>query len=132
MVSNDASRGAALLYVEDEAETRELIAEALKAYYPGLKLLTAANGAEGLQLFLEARPQLVLTDIRMPVMDGLQMAAGIKAIDPEVHIIALTAYNDTSFLSAAADIGFSDYLLKPIDYVLLFASTDKFFGGENR
>lgn len=133
MASSDApKKSAVLLYVEDEAETRELIVEALKAYYPRLELLTAANGAEGLKLFREARPQLVLTDVRMPVMDGVQMAAGIKAIDPEAYIIALTAYNDTSFLSAAAEIGFSEYILKPVDYGLLFASIDKFFGAEGR
>jgi YesN/AraC family two-component response regulator len=105
--------------------------EALQTYYPKLKLLTAANGAEGLQLFREARPQLVLTDIRMPLMDGIQMAAGIKAIDPEVYIIGLTAYNDRSFLSTAADAGFSECILKPVDYGTLFASINKFFCGDS-
>lgn len=131
MGASDTVKGASLLYVEDEAETRELVMEALVVYYPGLRVLTAANGAEGLQRFREARPHLVLTDIRMPVMDGIEMAKEIKAIDPDAHIIALTAYNDTSFLSAA-DIGFSEYVPKPVDYGLLFASIDKFFGGEGR
>jgi YesN/AraC family two-component response regulator len=115
-----------LLYVEDEAETRELIVEALEAYFPEVQLQTASNGAEGLRIFQESRPQLVLTDIRMPVMDGIQMAAEIKALDPLVDVIALTAYNDSSFLSTAADIGFSDYVLKPVDYELLFATLEKF------
>lgn len=115
-----------LLYVEDEAETRELIVEALEAYFPEVQLQTASNGAEGLRIFQESRPQLVLTDIRMPVMDGIQMAAEIKALDPLVDVIALTAYNDSSFLSTAADIGFSDYVLKPVDYELLFGTLEKF------
>lgn len=123
----NAAKGAALLYVEDEAETKELIVKALEACYPSLKLWTAANGAEGLQLFRDTRPQLVLTDIRMPLMDGIEMAAEIKALDPEVHIIGLTAYNDTRFLSTAADIGFSECILKPVEYRILFASIDKFF-----
>lgn len=126
MGSENGKNVFSLLYVEDEAEARELIVEALEAYFPQIKLQTASNGAEGLRLFQESRPQLVLTDIRMPVMDGIQMAAQIKALDPQVDIIALTAFNDASFLSTAAEIGFSDYVLKPVDYELLFASLDRF------
>lgn len=114
-----------LLYVEDEAETRALISEVLTARYPQLVLHTAANGAAGLELFRQFRPQVVLTDIRMPVMDGLEMAAEIKALDPGVDLIALTAYNDSSFLSRAEEMGFSDYVLKPIDFKDLFARIEQ-------
>jgi len=119
------ARPQTLLYVEDEPETRELIREALAAKYPGLPLYVAANGAEGLSLFREHRPEVVITDIRMPVLNGIAMAKEILAIAPETEVIALTAYSDTTFLTDAIELGFSHYILKPVDYEKLFATVGK-------
>ncbi|UFS69981.1 response regulator [Geomonas sp. RF6] len=114
-----------LLYVEDEREPREIVGEAIATEYPDITVHTAANGAEGLELFKAHRPEVVLTDILMPEMDGLRMAAEIAAIDPETELIALTAYSDTNFLLSAIETGFSHYVLKPIDYDRLFPAIEK-------
>jgi two-component system, sensor histidine kinase and response regulator len=124
MVSQQ-QEGLALLYVEDEPETREMMSDVLALRFPGVRLHTAVNGAEGLEAFTRLKPQLVVTDISMPVMDGLQMASQIRDMDTEVELIALTAYNDQDFLKQAAEIGFTDYLLKPIDYKALFAAIER-------
>jgi signal transduction histidine kinase len=114
-----------LLYVEDEPETRELVASALASEYPDIVLYVASDGAEGLELYRTHRPEVVVTDIKMPLMDGLAMAGEIKSLNPEVEIIALTAYSDTSFLVEAIDIGFSQYVLKPTDLGKLISAIDR-------
>jgi PAS domain S-box-containing protein len=116
---------ASILYVEDEAEARDLIAGVLTQQYPGLTLHLAADGSEGLALFREHRPQVVITDIRMPVMDGLAMAKGIREIDAEVSLVALTAFSDTSFLVTAIELGFSHYVFKPINIKKLLWAIDR-------
>lgn len=120
-------KGPLLLYVEDEAETRNLVEFAITTRYPQLQMVTAENGAAGLDLFRQFRPQVVLTDIKMPKMNGLEMGAEIKAIDPDVHLIAVTAHSDAEYLATASETGFSDYLFKPIEFRQLFACIDKAF-----
>ena len=126
MVLPDKSHEAvSILYVEDEAEAREMVSSMLVRRNRGLRLLTGENGADGLRLFREHRPEIVITDISMPVMDGIQMSAQIKELAPDTIIIAVTAFSDTPFLMDAIEIGFNHYVLKPIDYVTLFAVLDK-------
>lgn len=102
-----------VLYVEDDAETREELELILSTWVRNL--YTAANGEEGLQQYEQHRPDIVITDIQMPVMNGLDMAATIKADNPEQWIIILSAYNDTEFLFSALEMGLQDYVTKPIN-----------------
>ncbi len=118
-------RGSSLLYVEDEADVRELVSGMLKKNYPGLRLFVAGDGRSGLELFTQRQPEIVITDIRMPVMDGLRMASAIRAQNPDTFIIAVTAHSDTDQLLNAIEIGFNHYVLKPVDYRKLFAVIDK-------
>ena len=113
-----------ILYVEDEKDARELLAFAIEVRYPALRLLVAENGAAGLEMFERHRPEIVITDINMPVMDGIIMSAGIKALDPEAIIIALTAFTDTNYLIRAIELGMSQYMLKPINQNKLFSVID--------
>ncbi|WP_224982111.1 sensor histidine kinase [Geomonas agri] len=108
-------RVTSILYVEDEAETRELIGNLLIEDHPHINILIASDGAQGLTLFKEHRPQIVITDIRLPAMDGLTMAGHIREIDQEVDLIAVSAYSDTSFLVRAIELGFSNYIFKPVN-----------------
>lgn len=117
--------GIALLYVEDEADARGMVAKMLGMNYPKLTIYHAENGASGLELYRRQRPDIVMTDINMPVMDGIKMSREIKAINPEVHIIAVTAHSDTSYLLSAIEIGVHNYVLKPLNYQELFAVIDK-------
>ncbi len=111
-----------LLYVEDEHEVRSLLTLTLELSYPELSILTAENGQEGLELFEQFRPDIVLTDLSMPVLDGIAMSAEIKKRVPETVIIALTACSDAHNLVAAIDLGINSYLLKPIDQAKLLST----------
>src|SRR6185369_7053567 len=124
-MENNNIKDVALLYVEDEPDAREMLTRMLAMNYPTLQLLVAGNGVAGLELFREHRPELVVTDLNMPVMSGIQMAREIRAIDPEALIVAVTAYSDTSYLLSAIEIGIHHYVLKPVNYTELFQVIDK-------
>lgn len=114
-----------LLYVEDDSDTRELISEILSQRYPELRIIVAENGEMGLKSFMQYRPELVITDINMPDTDGISMAAEIKLINPNVEIIALTAYTNTEHMLKAIEIGISHYVLKPIVIEQIFKVIDR-------
>lgn len=101
-----------LLYVEDENIIRESLARFLKRR---IKLLyVASNGQEGLELFKKHEPDIVLTDIRMPIMDGLTMIEKINAIK-KAAIVITTGHNDEKYLLDSIDLGVNKYVKKPID-----------------
>lgn len=112
-----------ILYVEDETGTREEIVNLLRRRVE--KVLVAGNGAEGLELFQRSAPDLVITDIRMPVLDGLAMAEKIKALDHDCQIIVTTAHSDVSFMMRAIELGVDQYVMKPIETARLFAAIDR-------
>ncbi len=103
-----------ILYVEDEVVTRELTAQLLERRVE--KLYLAENGREGLDLFLQHDPDIVITDIKMPEMDGLQMSRKIRAAGSDAKIIVTTAYSDVSSLINAIDIGIDSYVVKPVEF----------------
>ena len=74
---------------------------------------TASNGAEGLKLIREVRPDMLLTDIRMPNMDGLSMIAALRSEFPRLQIAVLTAFRDFEYAQTALNLGVCRYLLKP-------------------
>lgn len=121
---DERTTGNLLLYVEDDEETREQVTDMLAKNYRGLQLLVAGDGRTGLELFRERCPEIVVTAIRMPVMDGLLMASAIRSICPDTFLIAVTAFGDANHLMSAMEIGFNHYLLKPVDYRKLFAAID--------
>ncbi|KJR41793.1 response regulator receiver modulated diguanylate cyclase [Candidatus Magnetoovum chiemensis] len=102
-----------VLYVEDEDVIRESVARFLKRRI--IHLYTASNGKEGLQMFKDFNSDIIITDIRMPKMNGLEMASAIKEINDDVPIIITTAYNDEEFFLKAIDIGIDKYIKKPIN-----------------
>jgi PAS domain S-box-containing protein len=116
--------GVSLLYVEDEGDARDMVCKMLVMNYPKLRLEVADNGAIGLEIYRERLPDIVLTDINMPVMDGIRMSREIRALNPEALIIAVTAHSDTSYLLNAIQIGIHHYVLKPINYDELFGALD--------
>ena len=121
---HDGSR-VSLLYVEDEMDARGMVSKMLVMNYPNLQLYAAENGLVGLELYRGHRPDIVMTDINMPVMDGIRMSREIRAINPEALIIAVTAHSDTAYLLNAIEIGIQHYVLKPINYDVLFGAIDK-------
>ncbi|MBB5022677.1 GGDEF domain-containing response regulator [Desulfurispira natronophila] len=112
-----------ILYVEDEEEIRHTLTRFLSKR--ARKVYTAENGQEGLELFRTHRPDVVVSDIQMPVMDGLEMAREIKAISPETPVIVTTAYDDSSFLMESIDLGVEKYIKKPLRTQVLFEAIDR-------
>lgn len=109
-----------ILYVEDDEAVRQQFSLFLKRRVGSL--LTADNGDAGLRIFREKRPDIVITDILMPVMDGLDMAQEIRNIDDSVPIIVTTAFEQTSYLMRSIEIGVDKYVIKPVKIDLLHAA----------
>jgi two-component system, cell cycle response regulator len=107
-----------LLYIEDEVSVRELLSKRLERVVKNLYI--AENGEEGYSKYLEFKPDMILTDISMPKLNGIDMAKKIRELDDQIPIIVLTAHSDSSFLLNSIECSISSYLLKPIDKVKLF------------
>ncbi len=110
-----------ILYVEDDRTTRELISLVITTKFPDATLLQACNGQEGLEQFKAHAPDIILTDMNMPVMDGVRMAKEIKLLNKEAKIIVISAHNDTGHILDAIDIGINHYVLKPLNHAKLQA-----------
>jgi diguanylate cyclase (GGDEF)-like protein len=112
-----------VLLVEDETEIRDQVALLLNRRVGSL--YSAANGQEGLALFTAHRPDVVVTDISMPLMTGLQMAEAIKKLDPEAPVIVITAFNEQDFFLRSIELGIDRYVLKPVDTTVLIDALSK-------
>ena len=106
-----------LLYVEDDCSARDQISRLLNHIVA--KLYVAGNGQEGLELYRAHLPDVVLTDIKMPVMNGLDMAREIRQIAPDCQIIVLSAYCDTEYLLDCITLGINQYAQKPVNFAKL-------------
>src|ERR1039457_4259605 len=113
-----------LLYAEDDPVTRKIISTSLQKMFPDMDIYTAGNGKIGLELFKRYEPDIVLTDLSMPIMDGNQMAFEIKAINPGAYIIVITGSTNTHYLLDAIKIGVKRYLTKPVDHKLLIEAIE--------
>ena len=102
-----------VLIVEDDHVQLQLYEQLIKDYVE--KIYTASNGLEGLELYKKHPTDLVITDIRMPLLNGLDMISHIKKINPKLRAIVISAYSDSSFFMQAIEKGVKTYLLKPID-----------------
>jgi len=104
-----------ILYVEDEKSLREITLNILKGFTKHQYVGT--NGVEGLVLFkkYQADIDLIITDVNMPEMNGLDMITEIKKINPNIPIIVATAFSNTEYLLKAINIGVDKYVLKPVD-----------------
>ena len=110
-----------ILIAEDSAADRMLLSSIVRRQ--GHDVLTAANGAEAVEAFRQQRPQLVLMDAMMPVMDGFEAARQIKALAGEtlVPIIFLTSLSESEALARCLEAGGDDFLAKPYNLVILAA-----------
>ncbi|MCF7919330.1 MAG: response regulator [Candidatus Cloacimonetes bacterium] len=102
-----------VLLVEDEKLMRDSIAEIMKRRVNNVYI--ADNGKEGLELFHLHRPQIILTDIRMPVMSGLDMLKEIRRIDDSTKVIVISAHSETDYLQKAINLGVDGFLMKPVN-----------------
>ncbi len=102
-----------LLYVEDEENIRNLLQNAIKDEFK--EIIVASDGREGLKKFKKYQPDIIVSDILMPVCNGLEMAKSIKEISKETPIVLFSAFSEKEKLLSAIDIGIDKYLIKPVD-----------------
>jgi DNA-binding NtrC family response regulator len=106
-----------MVIIDDNAGSLELLSSALAQ--PGLEILTASDPEAGLDLVHEHRPQIVLTDLVMPRMSGLEVLERIVEFDPSIDVILMTAHYSTESAVEAIKKGASDYLNKPVSIAAL-------------
>jgi two-component system, cell cycle response regulator len=111
------SKISTILYVEDEKGVRDGYERAISRHAKDLYI--AENGGIGLELYIKHKPDIVITDIKMPVMNGIEMCKAIKKINPEQEIIITTAHSETGYFMEAIQLQINSYLLKPVDKNLL-------------
>lgn len=109
-----------VLYMEDEEIIREQMSDILRNLFKSVT--SAPNGDEGLKLFKSGSYDLVVTDIQMPIKNGLEAAKEIKQISPNTPIVVTTAYSDAKLFLTSIEIGIDRYILKPISLPNLFGS----------
>ena len=112
-----------LLYVEDDISIRDVLSRRLERSVK--RLYVASDGQEGYEKFLEFKPDIVLTDVTMPRMNGIEMSKKIKEINEHVPIIVVSAHGEAKYLLEAIECGISNYLLKPIEKVKLYTMLEK-------
>ncbi|PIE61687.1 MAG: histidine kinase, partial [Desulfobacterales bacterium] len=101
-----------ILIVDDEGPIVRLLAMSLRS--DGYEVVTAGNGQEALTVFEKEDPDIVVTDIKMPVMDGLELLRRIKEMDGEKEVIIVTGHGDIDSTILALQYGASDFINKPV------------------
>jgi len=111
----DKLKDLTILYCEDEKEVQEVTVSILESLIH--RVIVADNGREGLELFQKHRDEIdiILTDISMPEINGLEMTRTIKKTHPNLPVIVTTAFSNSDFLLEAIDINVDKYVLKPVD-----------------
>ncbi|UQZ33414.1 hypothetical protein C2I18_07495 [Paenibacillus sp. PK3_47] len=103
------------MLVDDEPLTLESLKQYIEWSTLGVdRLETASNGAEGLKLAITFKPQIIISDVRMPRMNGIEFATKVREFDPEVKIIFLSGYSDKEYLKSAIHLKAVRYVEKPV------------------
>lgn len=101
-----------ILIAEDEAHIRKGLVEMLELYFE--RVFEASDGVEAYQIYQEEYPQIILTDIDMPKLNGLDLVKKIRATDNQTKIILLSAHSKVKYFQEAIPLGLVSYLIKPI------------------
>lgn len=114
-----------VLLCDDEPSVTEFLKKNIPWESLGFnRILSAKNGNEALTVFSEVKVDLLITDIRMPGMDGLELLSSVRKKCPDTHCILLTAYGDFEYARTALKLGVDNYLLKPIQISELIDSIE--------
>lgn len=103
-----------ILYVEDNEETRNATLMMLENFFDFVTV--GINGKDGLDKFSNTKYDLVLSDINMPVMDGIEMVKNIRLKDESVSIIMISAHNESNFKNNASKYNLDEYMIKPTNF----------------
>lgn len=109
-----------ILIIDDERPTLDMLSLFLGAY--GHEALTAETGEEGIEVFNSENPDIVMTDIKMPGMDGIEVLKKIKAIDPSTEVIVVTGHGDMDLAIQALNLSATDFINKPVQKEALEAA----------
>jgi len=112
-----------ILVIDDEATIRELFKKLLKRQK--YKVLTASNGKKGIEITKKDKPDLIILDLKMPVVDGVETLKRIKKFNKRVIVIVLTAYGTIDAASQAMALGAHDFITKPFDITRIRVSVKK-------
>ncbi len=115
---SDILKSLTVLFVEDEDKIRTSMGSAMEGIFA--KVILAGNGDEGLKKFKKFNPDVIVTDISMPIMDVLDMSKEIRDISKDTPIVILSAFSEKEKLLKAIEIGIDKYIIKPIDMEELF------------
>ncbi len=107
----EITRDLKVLYAEDEDDARFVLDMMLKKFFG--TVVAVPNGKEGLDKFKTEHFDMIITDIRMPIMDGIEMIGEVKKINPKIPIVITSAYSEEQYFLKAIELGVSNYLLKP-------------------
>ncbi len=102
-----------ILIIEDEEDILALLSSMLES--EGYNIFTACNGREGLEKFHEHNPDLILTDVRMPIMDGIEVLREVKTKESDTEVIILTGHSDEATAIDCLRLGAYDYFCKPLE-----------------
>ncbi len=114
-----------ILIVDDDESVREMLAEFLG--HLGYQSIVAPNGREALDLLERDHVSLVISDIKMPVMDGIEMVKQIKARYPDVEVILITGFRSDFSWNQAMKLGACDYITKPFNIDLIERKVRAYF-----
>ncbi|NLC38265.1 MAG: response regulator [Clostridia bacterium] len=119
-----------ILVVDDQKGVRQL----LETFFTeqGMVTYLASNGEEALALMVDHQPDLVLMDVKMPVMDGVEALARMKEICPEQQVLMMTAYADEEKISQLLELGAVDCLVKPLDLNQLLQYVETLTGNSEK
>jgi signal transduction histidine kinase len=109
-----------LLLIDDEEGIRKVLGISLED--AGYDVITAGDGEEGMQLFQQENPPIVLTDIKMPGLDGMEVLRRIKSVSPETEVIMITGHGEMELAIQSLQLDASDFITKPIHDEALFIS----------
>lgn len=104
-----------MLVVDDEKIEREGIHQLVKICRLPIKVTKAANGEDAINMLKQGNYDLLMTDIKMPFMDGLTLAQKAKSLNPDIKILIFSAYGEFDFAQKAIKLHVNNYILKPID-----------------
>jgi len=125
-MQNNICHNITALFVEDNETIRLLYRRLLTPRVN--RFLIGENGQEGLELYKKYSPDLIITDISMPIMDGLEMIKYIKNDNPDVRVIVMSAYSIKEYFLEAINLGVNGYLIKPVEAHKLFSLIDELAG----
>ncbi len=113
-----------VLYAEDEAGVRKNVAEMLELLFK--EVYVASDGEEAYKLFNEHLPDIVITDIKMPKLDGIELTKRIRKKDNNTQVIIISAHTEVDYMIEAVELSLVRYIVKPITETKLFEALERF------